>query len=95
MMTLWRPFGIDSSLRGLDREVERIFQDKSFAHRPRPEAPAEVFENEENITLRVDLPGVNQSDVQVGVENNVLTIKATRTAPADDGRTVYHLAERG
>jgi HSP20 family protein len=95
MMTLWRPFGLDSSLRGLDREVERLFQDKSFAHRARPEAPAEVFENEESITLRVDLPGVSQSDVQVGIENNVLTIKASRAAPPDDGRTVYHLAERG
>lgn len=95
MMTLWRPFGLDSSLRSLDREVDRLFNDRSFAHRARPEAPAEVFENDESITLRVDLPGVTQSDVQVGVENNVLTIKAARTAPADDGRTVYHLAERG
>lgn len=95
MMTLWRPFGLDSSLRGLDREVERAFHDRSFAHRARPEAPAEVFETDEDITLRVDLPGVNQSDVQVGIENNVLTVKATRAAPADDGRTVYHLAERG
>lgn len=98
MMTLWRPFGLDSSLRTLDREVDRLFHaqhERAFAHRARPEAPAEVFENDESITLRVDLPGVTQSDVQVGVENNVLTIKATRAAPADDGRTVYHLAERG
>lgn len=95
MMTLWRPFGLDSSLRSLDREVDRLLSDRSFAHRARPEAPAEVFENDESITLRVDLPGVTQSDVQVGVENNVLTVKATRAAPADDGRTVYHLAERG
>ena len=95
MMTLWRPFGFDGSLRTLDREVERLLGDKSFAHRARPEAPAEVFETDEAITLRIDLPGVQQSDVQVGVENNVLTVKATRAAPGDDRRTVYHLAERG
>lgn len=95
MMTLWRPFGFDSSLRGLDREVDRLFQDRSFAHRARPEAPAEVFENDDNITLRVDLPGVSPADVQVGIENNVLTIKATRAAPSDTEHTVYHLAERG
>lgn len=90
MMSVWRPFGVPaSSLRPFEREFERFFTEapRSF------EAPAEVLETEEGLTLRVDLPGVADADLQVTIENNVLTLRASRAVPADD-KTARHLSER-
>jgi len=36
---------------------------------------AEVYKGEASITLRVELPGVTKEDVQVMIENNILTIE--------------------
>lgn len=39
----------------------------------------DIMEDSEQIRLVADLPGVSQKDVDVTVENNVLTINATAT----------------
>ena len=49
-----------------------------------PEAPAivpavDVFENENGITLKADLPGVSKENLHVGVEGDELTIEGRVT----------------
>jgi len=39
--------------------------------------PVDIFENEEGLVVVADLPGVDKKDLEVRVENNVLTIKAS------------------
>lgn len=39
---------------------------------------ADVHENESTLTFRLDLPGVDDKDVQVHVENGTLTVRAER-----------------
>lgn len=87
MLNVLRPFST------LDRDLDRMFSDLHSTQRARAEVPAaEVFETEEAITVRLDLPGVAESDIQVIAENNVLTVKAVRAAPED--KAVFHVAER-
>lgn len=38
--------------------------------------PVDIFENEEGLVVVADLPGVDKKDVDVRVEDNLLTIKA-------------------
>lgn len=38
--------------------------------------PVDIFENKEGLVVVADLPGVEKSDLDVRVENGVLTIKA-------------------
>lgn len=91
MLSVWRPFGVPSaSFRTFDREFERLFQEGSRGF----EAPAEVLETDEGLVFRVDLPGVADGDLQVTVENNVLTLKAQRRAP-EAPSVNRHLGERG
>lgn len=87
MLSVLRPFA------GFDRDFDRVFFDMHAPQRGRVEVPtAEVFETDESITVRVDLPGVMESDIQVTAENGVLTVKAVRNAP--DDKAVFHVAER-
>ena len=38
--------------------------------------PVDIFENEEGLVVVADLPGVDKKDVDVRVEDNLVTIKA-------------------
>jgi HSP20 family protein len=56
-------------------------------------APADVVETKDAIVVRLDLPGHKTEDIQLKVENDVLTIEAQRKARESNGET-YHRSER-
>ncbi len=37
--------------------------------------PVDVYEDEQNLTLKLEIPGVEESDLNVSVENNTLTVQ--------------------
>jgi HSP20 family protein len=39
---------------------------------------ADVYEDEHNVVLKLEIPGVNEEDLKVSVENNILTIQGER-----------------
>jgi HSP20 family protein len=41
--------------------------------------PTDVFESEDGYTVRVEIPGMRDGEFSVTVENNVLTIRGTRS----------------
>jgi HSP20 family protein len=58
-------------------------------------APAvDIYEQEGFITLKAELPGVDPKDVDVRVENNVLTLKGERHFDGEVKREDYHRVER-
>jgi HSP20 family protein len=54
----------------------------------------DVVENENNITVRVDLPGLNRDDVRVEMEDNVLTIQGEMGDTVEKEGERYHYRER-
>jgi HSP20 family protein len=53
-----------------------------------------ILEREEGIVITADLPGLTAEDVEVTVDNGVLTLKGERTLEeASEGET-YHRVER-
>ena len=55
---------------------------------------ADVYEDEEGLTLRFDLAGVEPKDVDIRFENGVLTLKGERKLEKEDRRENYHRVER-
>jgi HSP20 family protein len=43
--------------------------------------PVDVHENGERILLMADLPGLEQSDVDISIDKNILTIRGERKQP--------------
>jgi HSP20 family protein len=79
------------------RDVDRVFQQlvSDSRHGLRPLAiPMDAFRNGESFLIQLDLPGVSAESVELTVEDNVLTVKAERSAPvrADDVEVL--IAER-
>jgi HSP20 family protein len=98
VLTRWDPFREFSTLQ--DR-MNRLFQD-SFAQPGREEslttsvfAPAvDVYEDEHNITLKIEVPGIDEKDIDIRVENNSLTVHGERNFEKDEKEENYRRVER-
>ena len=80
MVTRWEPF---RNLSTLQEQVNRLF-DSSFKGNGDNStlttwAPAvDIYETENELVLKADLPDVNEKDLDIRVENNMLTIRGER-----------------
>lgn len=79
-ITRWDPF---QNLASLQDQVNRLF-DTSFPGRSDSSAltawaPAvDIYETENELVLKADLPDINEKDLDIRVENNMLTIRGER-----------------
>jgi HSP20 family protein len=97
----WEPF---RDLVSLQERMNRLF-DESFRGVARGSgeedwvggawAPAvDIYEQNGNIVLKAELPGIDPKDVDVRVENNILTLRGERKLEKEVKRESYHRVER-
>jgi HSP20 family protein len=67
------------------REVDRLMQSPWI---PRNTVPLDVFRRGEEFVVKVDLPGIEPSSIDLQIEKNVLTLTAERTWAPSDGDEV-------
>ena len=61
----------------------------------RPWSPSvDIYETENELVLKADLPDVNLEDIEVRVENQTLTLKGERKFEKDESVRGYHRIER-
>ncbi len=104
------PFGGADPLLSLHREMNRLFDDvfrgsRSFAP-PTSQgggaaatfnASMDVSETDKEVRVCVELPGVDEKDIDVSLENDQLTIGGEKKFEQEKGdeKTNYHFVERG
>ena len=54
----------------------------------------DVRENDKEITLEVELPGIDEKNVEIIVRNGVLLLKGEKKSERDERKDTYHLVER-
>jgi HSP20 family protein len=54
----------------------------------------DVYEDEHNIVLTAETPGIDEKDLDISVENNVLTISGERKMENEDKQDNFHRIER-
>ena len=54
----------------------------------------DVKENAEQLSIEVELPGVEEKDVSVTLSNGILSIKGEKRSSREEKKDNYHLAER-
>ena len=54
----------------------------------------DIFENKENLVIEADLSGMKRDDVDVSIENNILTLRGERKFEKKDDGDNYHRVER-
>jgi len=90
-------FPISSSvfepLLNLDREISNILDDGSFGTSVWTPA-VDVAENENEVQVKVELPGVSKDDVKITMQENILTIRGEKKQDKETKNTEYHRVER-
>jgi len=56
--------------------------------------PVDVYEDEHNITLKIDVPGIDEKDIDVSIENNTLTVRGERTIEKEEKEENFQRVER-
>lgn len=80
-MTRWEPF---RGFNTLQQQVNRLFEDSFTRSRSSQAdlatwAPAvDIFETENELVVKADLPDVQEKDIDIRVKNNTLTIRGER-----------------
>jgi len=94
----WLPRTFSESLT---REIERLFED-FFGPIEFEEAkgkhsffPAmDIAEDDQNLIIKVDIPGMTQKDVSVEIHDNVLIIKGEKKVEDEIKEKNFHVSER-
>jgi len=54
----------------------------------------DIFENDNEVVMKAEMPGMNAKDIEVRLENNVLTLKGERHFEKEAKEENYHRIER-
>lgn len=81
-----------SLMSDFDRIMGSIFDDVPVWKTRTP--AVDVRETDDGYTVEADLPGMSESDIEVKVENDLLTIASARTDEKEETRNGYLLRER-
>jgi HSP20 family protein len=54
----------------------------------------DIFENDNEVVVKAELPGMNAKDIEVRLENNVLMLKGERQFEKETKEENYHRVER-
>ena len=96
----WEPF---RDLVSIQDRMNRIFDEAFRGNRQGEEdwalggswaPPVDIYEKDGTLVLKAELPGVDAKDVDVHVENNVLTLRGQRNFDQETKRESYHRVER-
>jgi HSP20 family protein len=97
VLTRFEPF---REFTTLQERINRLFRD-SYGD-GRDEAlttsnfapPVDVYEDEHNITLKIEVPGIEEKDIDVRIENNTLTVHGERKFEKEEKEENFRRVER-
>lgn len=98
MITRWDPF---RELNTITDRMNRLFQETYGTTNREGEGltssfvPAvDIYEDEHNVTVKMEVPGIDQKDIDVHLENNTLTVRGERKFEKDEKEENFHRIER-
>ena len=92
-LSQYDPLGnFPATFRSFEDAVARMLNEPRGA---RPWSPSvDIFETENDLVLKADLPDVKLEDIEVRVENQTLTLKGERKFEKDENTRGHHRIER-
>jgi HSP20 family protein len=97
-LTRWDPFrdvlALQNRMNSLFQEYNRSNQDSDVLSTASFAPPVDIYEDEHKIVLKLEVPGIKESDLDIQVENNVLTVKGERKFENEEKEENFHRIER-
>ena len=94
-ITRWDPFREVVSLQNRVNSLFRNLNDEEHPLTTASFVPAvDIYEDADKLTLKLEIPGINEKDLDVRVEDNTLTVKGERKFEAEEKEENFHRIER-
>lgn len=92
----YQPWGL---MRSLQEDIDRLFEnrlalDETVASTSTWTPPVDIREEEERFVIHADVPGVRPEDIEVTMEQGVLTISGSRSGESRSEKEGYRRVER-
>jgi HSP20 family protein len=101
LLTRWEPFREFSTMQNRINHMNRLFRE-SYSPEVPEEAltttnfapPVDIYEDEHNITLKIDVPGIDEKDIDVRIEGTTLTVHGERKIEKEEKEENFRRVER-
>ena len=97
----WEPFREFSTMQDRVNRMNRLFRESYSPEGPeealtttRFTPPVDIYEDEHTITLKLEVPGIEENDIDVRIDNNTLTVHGERKIEKEEKEENFRRVER-
>jgi HSP20 family protein len=101
LLTRWEPLREFSTMQDRINRMNRLFRESYSPEGPEEALtttsfapPVDIYEDEHNITLKLEVPGIDEKDIDVRIDNNTLTVHGERKIEKEEKEENFRRVER-
>jgi HSP20 family protein len=101
LLTRWEPFREFSTMQDRMNRMNRLFRGSYSPEGPEDALtttsfapPVDIYEDEHTITLKLEVPGIDEKDIDVRIENITLTVHGERKIEKEEKEENFRRVER-
>jgi HSP20 family protein len=101
LLTRWEPFRELSTIQDRMNRMNRLFRESYNSEGPEEALtttnfvpPVDIYEDEHSITLKLEVPGIDEKDIDVRIEGNTLTVRGERDIQKEEKEENFRRIER-
>jgi HSP20 family protein len=101
ILTRWEPLRELSTMQDRMSRMNRLFRESYSPEEPEEALtttsfvpPVDTYEDEHNIVLKVEVPGIDEKDIHVHIDNNILTVHGERQIEKEEKEENFRRVER-
>ena len=101
LLTRWQPLREFSTMQDRMNRMNRLFRESYSPEAPEEALtntsyapPVDIYEDEHNIVLKLEVPGIDEKDIDVRIEGNTLTVHGERKIEKEEKEENFRRVER-
>src|SRR6202142_4782896 len=101
LLTRWEPLREFSNMQDRISRINRLFRESYSPEGPEDALtttsfapPVDIYEDEHNLILNLEVPGIDEKDIDVRIDNNTLIVHGERKIEKDEKEENFRRVER-
>src|SRR6202167_1190972 len=101
LLTSWESLREFSALQERMNRMNRLFRESNSPEGPEEALttttlapPVDIYEDEHNIVLKIEVPGIDEEDIDVRIQDNTLTVHGERKIEKEEKEENFRRVER-
>src|SRR6266571_4817477 len=101
LLTRWEPLREFSTMQDRMNRMNRLFRESYSPEGPEEALtttsfapPVDIYEDEHTITLKLEVPGIDEKDIDVRIEGNTLSVHGERKIEKEEKEENFRRVER-